>query len=235
MGDLFEPVLTLQQRLPSAFVEATATKRSRRHKRQHQGNKSLQEYAAKRDYARTPEPVAASVKKNAKQRSRQRFVIQKHQASHLHYDFRLEMEAVLRSWAVPKGIPTQLRQARLAMQVEDHPLEYAAFEGTIPPGNYGAGTVMVWDRGEYEEAAGRPAAAFNAGKLHLRMRGTKLKGEWTLVKDRREEESNKWLLIKAGKSIRPFSKQADDRSALTSRSMSQIARANDAQCQSNRS
>ncbi len=84
------------------------------------------------------------------------------------------------------------------MRVEDDPLEYAEFEGTIPTGNYGAGTVMVWDRGEYEDRTGNPAAAFHQGKMHLVMRGTKLKGEWMLVKDRREEESNNWPLIKAG-------------------------------------
>ena len=89
-------------------------------------------------------------------------------------------------------------EARLAMHVEDHPLEYASFEGTIPPGNYGAGTVMVWDHGEYEDLTGNPAAAFHAGKMHVILRGKKLKGEWILVKDRREEDSNKWLLIKAG-------------------------------------
>ena len=109
------------------------------------------------------------------------------------------MQGVLRSWAVPKGPPTKLREARLAMHVEDHPLDYADFEGTIPPGNYGAGTVMVWDQGEYEDLTGNPAAAFHQGKMHVIMRGKKLKGEWILVKDRREEDSNKWLLIKAGK------------------------------------
>src|SRR4029077_4688836 len=87
---------------------------------------------------------------------------------------------------------------------EDHPLEYESFEGTIPPGNYGAGTVMVWDRGEYEDLTGNPAAAFHAGKMHIIMRGTKLKGEWILVKDRREEDSNKWLLIKAGEEMPPI-------------------------------
>ena len=217
------------------YARMAPKRSSRQHKRNRPGDKSLREYAAKRDYARTPEPAASPVKKKAKQKSLQRFFIQKHRASHLHYDFRLEMEGVLRSWAVPKGLPTQVRQARLAMHVEDHPLEYADFEGTIPSGNYGAGTVMVWDRGEYEELSGKPVAAFYAGKLHIRMRGTKLKGEWILVKDRREEEGNKWLLIKAGKSIRAFSKKADDRSAITGRSMSQIARANDAHWPSNRS
>lgn len=240
MGDLFKSVLTLEQTLPSAFTEALAAGAppklsSRQHKRTGTRDKSLREYAAKRDYAQTPEPAADSATKSAKRNGPHRFVVQKHQARQLHYDFRLEMEGVLRSWAVPKGPPTELREARLAMHVEDHPLEYEDFEGRIPPGNYGAGTVMVWDMGEYEDITGDPVAAFRAGKLHLILDGTKLKGEWILVKDRREEESNKWLLIKAGKSIHPFSKKVDDRSAKTGRSMSQITQANDAQWQSNRS
>jgi bifunctional non-homologous end joining protein LigD len=240
MGDLFEPILTLEQTLPSAFMEALAAGArpklsSWQGKRTGTRDKSLREYAAKRDYAQTPEPAADASTRNAKRTGSLRFVVQKHQARQLHYDFRLEMQGVLRSWAVPKGPPTQLREARLAMHVEDHPLEYEDFEGTIPPGNYGAGTVMVWDRGEYEDLTGNPVAAFYAGKLHLILHGTKLKGEWILVKDRHEEESNKWLLIKAGKSIRPFSKKVDDRSAKTGRSMSQITQANDAQWQSNRS
>jgi bifunctional non-homologous end joining protein LigD len=119
------------------------------------------------------------------------------------------------------------------MQVEDHPLEYEDFEGTIPPGNYGAGTVMVWDRGKYREVTSDPEAALLAGKLHLFLDGSKLKGEWTLVKQRGDED-DKWLLIKIGESIRPFSKKVDDRSAKTGRSMSQIANANDAQWLSNR-
>ena len=108
-----------------------------------------------------------------------------------------------------------------------------SFEGTIPPGNYGAGTVMVWDQGEYEDLTGNPAAAFHHGKMHVIMRGKKLKGEWILVKDRREEDSNKWLLIKAGEEMPPISEKVDDSSAISGRSMQHIAKDNDAQWQSN--
>jgi bifunctional non-homologous end joining protein LigD len=238
INDLFEPVLTLKQTLPHAFMEAlaagspaTPSRRPRKHTASR--DKSLHEYASKRDYARTPEPIADTAPRSTKSEGWHRFVVQKHKASRLHYDFRLEMEGVLRSWAVPKGPPTQLREARLAMHVEDHPLAYEDFEGTIPPGNYGAGTVMVWDRGEYRELTGDPEAAFLAGKLHLFLEGTKLKGEWILVKQPGDED-DKWLLIKTGESIRPLSKKADDRSAKTRRSMSQIAKANDAQWLPNR-
>ncbi|MFN2508152.1 MAG: non-homologous end-joining DNA ligase [Chthoniobacterales bacterium] len=197
-------------------------------------DKSLREYAAKREFTRTPEPAARAPEKEQKRKGPHRYVIQKHAASHLHYDFRLEMQGVLRSWAVPKGPPTQLRESRLAMHVEDHPLEYGDFEGTIPPGNYGAGTVMLWDEGVYQDITGNDAAAFHAGKMHIVMQGKKLKGEWILVKDKREPESNRWLLIKAGESMKPFSPKQDDRSAISGRSMAAIAKANDAQWQSNR-
>jgi bifunctional non-homologous end joining protein LigD len=237
VGDLFAPVLELVQKLPEAFTTALAAgpppKLSSWPRNSKGGDKSVREYAAKRDHTRTPEPAAQPAAETPAREGVHRFVIQKHEASHLHYDWRLEMEGVLRSWAVPKGPPTELRQARLAMHVEDHPLEYENFEGTIPPGNYGAGTVMVWDRGEYEDLTGNPAAAFHAGKMHVIMRGTKLKGEWILVKDRRAED-NRWLLIKAGETMPPFSPRVDDRSVLTQRSMRQIAKANDAQWQSNR-
>jgi bifunctional non-homologous end joining protein LigD len=238
IGDLFEPVLTIQQKLPTVFAEALAagppqTLSSWPHNRGKVRDKSLREYAAKRDYSRIPEPAALPANE-ATDEGPHRFVIQKHQAGHLHYDWHLEMQGVLRSWAVSKGPPTKLREARLAMHVEDHPLEYANFEGTIPPGNYGAGAVMVWDRGEYEVLTGNPVAAFHSGKLHIIMRGTKHRGEWILVKDRREEDSNKWLLIKAGESFPPFSRNVDDSSAVSRRSMNEIAEANDAQWQSNR-
>jgi bifunctional non-homologous end joining protein LigD len=241
MGDLFAPVLTLKQKLPATFTKALASGpppklsswRRNRSKSGQDHDKSLREYAAKRDHSRTPEPAAKPVAERGKGKGVHRFVIQKHAASHLHYDWRLEMQGVLRSWAVPKGPPTKPREARLAMHVEDHPLDYADFEGTIPPGNYGAGTVMVWDQGEYEDLTGNPAAAFHQGKMHVIMRGKKLKGEWILVKDRREEGSNKWLLIKAGKPL-ALSAKADDTSAISGRSMQQIAKDNDAQWQSNR-
>jgi bifunctional non-homologous end joining protein LigD len=238
LGDLFAPVLKLKQKLPSAFTKALAAgppQKLSSWPRDHgkTRDKSLREYAAKRDHSRTPEPAATPVATKGDAKGVHRFVIQKHAASHLHYDWRLEMQGVLRSWAVPKGPPTQPREARLAMHVEDHPLEYADFEGTIPPGNYGAGTVMVWDHGDYEDLTGNPAAAFHQGKMHIKMRGKKLNGEWILVKDRRAEESNKWLLIKAGTAVR-VSAKADDTSAVSGRSMKQIAAANDRQWQSNR-
>jgi bifunctional non-homologous end joining protein LigD len=240
LGDLFAPVLSLKQKLPAGFSKALAAgpppKLSRwpRNSKSTSKDKSLSEYAAKRDHSQTPEPPAKPVKKRGGDKGVHRFVIQKHQASHLHYDFRLEMQGVLRSWAVPKGPPTKPREARLAMHVEDHPMEYADFEGTIPPGNYGAGTVMVWDQGEYEDITGNPAAAYHHGKMHLVMRGKKLTGEWILLKDRREEDdSNKWLLLKAGTAI-SISAKLDDTSVISGRSMDEITEANDRQWKSGR-
>jgi len=243
LGDLFEPVLKLKQELPAAFTKALSAgpppKLSRWPRNTKDSGKSrpidktLREYTAKRDLTRTPEP-AARVAQDIEGRSHHRFVIQKHAASHLHYDWRLEMQGVLRSWAVPKGPPTELKEARLAMHVEDHPLDYEKFEGTIPPGNYGAGTVMVWDYGVYDDITGNAATAFWAGKMHIVMQGQKLKGEWILVKDKRDPESNKWLLIKAGESMKPLSAKLDDTSAISGRSLAAITKANDAQWQSNR-
>jgi bifunctional non-homologous end joining protein LigD len=154
----------------------------------------------------------------------------------MHYDFRLEMEGVLKSWAVPKGFPTTRGDRRLAVEVEDHPINYAQFEGTIPEGNYGAGTVMVWDIGAYEVSGGDPLQAFKSGKLHLTLRGKKLKGEWTLVRMRPREHDDKpqWLLLKSGDDLPEISTRSDDRSVLTKRSMKKIAADNDAQWQSNR-
>src|SRR5437868_13654462 len=128
----------------------------------------LKEYKAKRDFSRTREPAGKVKARPAKQLA---FVVQKHAATRLHYDFRLEMDGVLKSWAVPKGFPTTKGDRRLAVQVEDHPIDYGGFEGTIPEGNYGAGTVMLWDKGTYIVSGGNPAEALKEGKLHLTLKG----------------------------------------------------------------
>ncbi len=148
-----------------------------------------------RNFGETPEP-AGKKKKPAKKSI---FVIQKHQASHLHYDFRLEMEGVLKSWAVPKGPSYDPATKRLAMMTEDHPYDYASFEGVIPEGNYGAGNVIIWDQGTWEplEESADPAAALEKGKLAFRLKGKKMFGEWALVKlHGSSRKGNEWLLIK---------------------------------------
>src|SRR5215831_8560589 len=197
---------------------------------------SLKEYKQKRDFHRTKEPAGrAGEIRNSK---KPMFVVQKHAASHLHYDFRLEMEGVLKSWAVPKGFPTKRGDRRLAVQVEDHPIEYGGFEGTIPQGSYGAGTVMLWDSGHYEVSGDDPFRALRRGKLHLTLRGKKLKGEWTLVcmrpREEKDEEKPQWLLLKSGGDIPPISKRAEEHSVLTGRSIEQIASAGDREWQSDR-
>jgi bifunctional non-homologous end joining protein LigD len=154
----------------------------------------LRSYSAKRDFSQTPEPRGA---RRSSSRTL-RFVVQKHRASHLHYDFRLEADGVLKSWAVPKGPTLNPADRRLAMQVEDHPLDYRDFEGVIPPGNYGAGQVIVWDRGTYKLAEGSDSASeIRHGKIKFILRGRKLKGMFTLVRMRpRDGSENAWLLIK---------------------------------------
>jgi bifunctional non-homologous end joining protein LigD len=157
----------------------------------------LKKYRGMRDFGDTPEP-AGRTKKLAKGPI---FVIQKHQASHLHYDFRLEMEGVLKSWAVPKGPSYDPAMRRLAMMTEDHPYDYAAFEGVIPAGNYGAGNVIIWDQGTWEfiEPGDDPVQAVKSGKLTFRLYGKKMFGEWALVKIRGKsgsDKGNEWLLLK---------------------------------------
>lgn len=196
-------------------------------------NMGLKEYRRKRNFSKTAEPAGEVV---AGKKRAQTFVIQKHAARRLHYDFRLEMEGILKSWAVPKGVPTQKGDKRLAMQVEEHPLDYGGFEGIIPEGNYGAGTVMVWDFGIYEVLGGEPLAALKEGKLHIILHGKKLDGEWTLVKMRGRAEGDKqpWLLIKSGEEMKTISVKADSTSALSGRTMEQIARRQNKTWKSNR-
>ncbi|MFY9719184.1 MAG: non-homologous end-joining DNA ligase [Candidatus Cybelea sp.] len=156
---------------------------------------SLTTYRKKRDFAQTPEPSG----RKEKAPKRLRFVVQLHRATRLHYDFRLEAGGVLASWAVPKGPTLAPGDRRLAMHVEDHPLDYRDFEGTIPHGQYGAGSVIVWDRGTYALAEGTdPAAEIAAGKITFVLHGKKLRGEFTLVKikGRDGEHGDPWLLIK---------------------------------------
>ena len=194
---------------------------------------ALDEYKRKRDFRRTVEPAGKPLPKKVKGASR--FVIQKHAARRLHYDFRLEMEGVLKSWALPKGLPWKRGEKHLAVEVEDHPIEYEAFEGIIPEGQYGGGTVMVWDRGTYYVFGEQPLKSLREGKLHLVLDGKKAKGEWTLVRIRgREGEKNQWLILKTGDDVKPISQKLDDQSVKTGRTMKQIADERDAEWESNR-
>lgn len=179
---------------------------------------SLREYARKRNFGKTPEPSDHGKSRGSTNR---RFVIQKHAASRLHYDFRLELGGALKSWAVPKGMPYKHGEKRLAMHVEDHPIAYVDFEGTIPKGEYGGGTVMVWDKGTFEPLSKAPLKELDSGKLHFALHGSKLEGEWHLVRLREGEE---WLLIRGGEDMKPPSKKSDDTSALSGKSMSELSR-----------
>ncbi len=163
---------------------------------------ALKDYQKRRDFEVTLEPEGKQTDS-----SRSRFVIQKHRARQLHYDLRLEMEGVLRSWAVPKGPSLDPDEKRLAVQVEDHPLEYGDFEGVIPTGQYGAGKVIVWDRGTYQCLGQEtdPGRAWKKGLLDLRLEGQKLKGMWVLVRTGRG--GKQWLWIKKQD---PYAAAGDD-------------------------
>jgi len=193
----------------------------------------LTEYKRKRDFGKTAEPKGGKPLPKAV-KGASRFVIQKHDASRLHYDFRLEMDGVLKSWAVPKGLPWKQGEKHLAVQVEDHPIEYADFEGIIPERQYGGGTVMVWDRGNYYVYGEDPLKSWREGKLHLVLDGEKAKGEWTLIRLRGSEDKPQWLLLKTAASLKPLSKKLDDQSVKTGRTMKQIAADRDAEWESNR-
>jgi len=217
-GDLFEPVLKLRQKLPAAFAALAPEGGG------DESRADLSAYAAKRDFSRTREPLPKTKPRNPRGASGSavgaRFVIQKHAATRLHYDLRLEMDGVLKSWAVPKGVPTSLGVKHAAIEVEDHPLGYREFEGTIPKGQYGGGTVMVWDIGTYELLGGGHAS----GNLKIRFAGKKLKGEWHLFKIRSDDDKPVWLLTKSGRAAKPFTDFQENRSALTRRSMESIAK-----------
>jgi bifunctional non-homologous end joining protein LigD len=145
------------------------------------------------------------------------------------------MEGVLKSWALPKGLPWQKGEKHLAVEVEDHPIEYETFEGIIPEGQYGGGTVMVWDQGAYYVYGEQPVKSLGGGRLHLVLAGKKAEGEWTLVRIRgRDGEKNTWLIIKTGNSAKPPSKKAEDQSVKSGRTMKQIAEQRDAEWESNR-
>lgn len=211
----------------------------------------LKTYRAKRDFNKTKEPAGGPKQKSGKTARKTAasadkakrlvatkdplFVIQKHAAHRLHYDFRLEVDGVLASWAVPKGPSIDPADKRLAVHVEDHPLEYAAFEGIIPQGEYGGGTVMVWDVGTYKnlrEKNGKPMpmrTCVEQGTVEIELQGNKLQGAWALVRTRGSDDKN-WLMIKMKDKPSKLKRQpveSKTKSVLTGRSLEQIAAAGD--------
>src|ERR1035438_7154904 len=197
---------------------------------------ALEEYKRKRDFKQTPEPPA-----KVERGPRRRFVVQKHRATRLHYDFRLEMEGVLKSWAVPKGPSLDPADKRLAMQVEDHPVSYFDFEGNIPENNYGAGTVIVWDVGTWQPLSPVPvngkyvlgteaeaAAMLAKGDLKFRLKGKRLKGDFALIKMRGRRpgsKGNEWLIIKKqdDHAVEGYDIEAIDDSVLSGRTLEEVA------------
>jgi bifunctional non-homologous end joining protein LigD len=197
---------------------------------------ALEEYKRKRRFEQTPEPPPKVEKKTG-----HRFVVQKHDATRLHYDFRLELDGVLKSWAVPKGPSLDPGDKRLAMEVEDHPVSYFDFEGIIPEGNYGAGAVMVWDVGTWQPLSPLPVNGkyvpgtdeearqmLAKGDLKFRLEGKKLKGDFALIKMRGRRpgsKGNEWLLIKKhdDSAVEGYDIDGADDSVLSGRSMAQIA------------
>jgi bifunctional non-homologous end joining protein LigD len=187
----------------------------------------LSAYRARRDFAKTPEPSGEARVRPSK---KLRFVVQKHAARRLHYDLRLELDGVFKSWAVTRGPSLDPHDKRLAVEVEDHPLDYGDFEGTIPEGEYGGGTAMVWDRGFWIPQGGDPKQALKAGELKFTLEGEKLRGGWVLVRIRNKREGGKrtnWLLIKqrdeAALTGKGDAVLAAERSVASGRSMEEIA------------
>ncbi|WP_207282268.1 DNA ligase D [Pseudomonas sp. FW300-N2F2] len=186
-------------------------------------SKTLADYNRMRDFAATPEPAAKRSRKSAKTAHALQFCIQKHDASRLHYDFRLELDGALKSWAVPKGPSLDPKAKRLAVHVEDHPLDYATFEGNIPEGHYGAGDVIVWDRGVWIPQ-GDAHEAYEKGRLKFELQGEKLSGLWNLVRTHMPGKQEQWFLIKhQDQAARPESEydvvQAEPDSVLSDRTL----------------
>ncbi|MFF3336637.1 DNA polymerase ligase N-terminal domain-containing protein [Streptomyces sp. NPDC002888] len=190
----------------------------------------LREYHGKRDFARTAEPGG----RTARAGEEPRFVVQIHDASTLHFDFRLQVEDVLKSWSIPKGPSQDPKDKRLAVPTEDHPLEYEEFEGVIPRGEYGGGTVIVWDRGTYEplshDRKGRAVdfeESLRRGHATFRLHGSKLHGEYALTRFRGGDDGEEaWLLVRAGRGERQGHRTPDPRrarSARTGRTLGQVA------------
>src|SRR3984893_9103944 len=187
---------------------------------------ALEEYRKKRRFGVTPEPEGGKPGRK-KRRKKLSFVIQKHRATALHYDFRLEWNGVMLSWAVPKGPSLDPKVKRLAMPTEDHPIEYNKFEGIIPEGEYGAGTVMIWDRGYWIPEVPDVDAALKKGELKFRLAGEKLHGSWVLVRTgRRGEGRPSWLLIKHRDEFATEKDIAEEepRSVVSKRLLVEIAR-----------
>src|ERR1700744_4133662 len=221
MGDVWNP-----QRPGRVFVPDCAARRQRWFFRSFDlPSGSLTTYRKKRDFAKTAEPSGKGKVVASKQR---RFVIQKHDATRLHYDFRLEFDGVFKSWAVTRGPSLDPKDKRLAVEVEDHPLEYGDFEGTIPKGQYGGGTVQLWDRGYWE--SDDPEGGFKKGDLKFTLHGEKLHGSWVLVRMRHDRNGGKrtnWLLIKHRDEFAREGKANNvldaDQSVASGRTMDQIA------------
>src|SRR5687768_10180464 len=201
---------------------------------------ALTRYKEKRSFSDTPEPTGGRPKAQEL-----RFVIQKHDASHLHYDFRLEMKGVLKSWAVPKGPSTDPAVKRLAMMVEDHPYDYRKFEGIIPKGQYGGGTVIIWDEGTYRPAEGtfddktqmekNLLHQLHKGKIAFTLHGQKLKGDYALVKSSYQGD-NSWLLMKVkDKYARTTDITKKDKSVVSGKTIKQMEKTSDSIWQSSRS
>ena len=188
----------------------------------------LENYRKKRKFDETPEPQGRTRRSGRKRI----FVVQKHDASHLHYDFRLEISGVLVSWAVPKGPTLDPSSKRFATMTEDHPIEYAQFEGTIPEGHYGAGTVMIWDKGSYEtEGDVEPEDQLAKGELKIELHGKKLRGAFVLVhmghRSGKPREKSRWLLIKRKDqwSDSKWRAEAAEGSVVSGRTLEEIAHA----------